>query len=265
MLRKSLFLLILVSMFLVGDFGYSEVKPIVDDSDKDLGVVHITYKKTDAVIYKVLVIKDDKKISYPFKADGVTESFPLQLGNGSYRVGLLKNVGGTKYAYVSSKTIVINLKDPNVVFLNSVQNVNWNEENESIVFGRELIQPTAFLRTRIKTLYDYVVKNVTYDYDKIPTLTADYVPNIDETYTDLKGICYDYSALFASIQRSQGVPTRLVKGYSRFVEGYHAWNEIFINGSWYIIDSTVDATLTGAKVFVRMYKSTDDYTKVYEY
>ncbi|MBE0449620.1 MAG: transglutaminase domain-containing protein [Clostridia bacterium] len=265
MLRKSIFLLILVSMFLVGDFGYSEVKPIVDDSDKQLGVVHITYKKADAAVYKVLVMKDDKKISYPFKADGVTESFPLQMGNGSYKVGLLKNVGGTKYAYVSSKTIVIDLKDPNVVYLNSIQNVNWNEENESIVFGRELIKPTSLLKTRIKTLYDYVVKNVAYDYDKIPTLTADYVPNIDETYADLKGICYDYSALFASIHRSQGIPTRLVKGYSKFVDGYHAWNEIYINGDWYIIDSTVDATLTGAKVYVRMYKSTGDYTKVYDY
>lgn len=265
MLRKSILLLILVSMFLVGDFGFSEVKPIVDDSEKNLGIVHITYKKADAAIYKVLVTKDDKKISYPFKADGVTESFPLQLGNGTYKVGLLKNVGGTKYAYVSSKTIVLDLKDPNIVYLNSVQNVNWNEENESIVFGKELIRPTSFMSTKIRTLYDYVVKNVSYDYDKIPTLTAEYVPDIDQTYTDLKGICYDYSALFASIKRSQGVPTKLVKGYSKFVEGYHAWNEIYVNGNWYIIDSTVDATLTGAKVYVRMYKSTDDYTKVYEY
>lgn len=265
MLRKSILLLILVSMFLVGDFGFSEVKPIVDDSEKDLGVVHITYKKADTATYKVLVTKDDKKISYPFKADGVTESFPLQLGNGTYKVGLLKNVGGTKYAYVSSKTIILDLKDPNIVYLNSVQNINWNEENESIVFGKELIRPTSFMSTKIRTLYDYVVKNVSYDYDKIPTLTAEYVPNIDQTYADLKGICYDYSALFASIKRSQGVPTKLVKGYSKFVEGYHAWNEIYVNGEWYIIDSTVDATLTGAKIFVRMYKSTDDYTKVYEY
>jgi hypothetical protein len=265
MLRKSLFLLILVGMFLVGDFGYSEVKPIIDDSEKDLGIVQITFKSADKSTYKVLVTKDDKKISYPFKADGVTETFPLQMGNGTYKVGLLKNVSGTKYAYVSSKTVVIDLKNSNVVFLNSVQNVKWNDENVSIVFGKELIKPTKYVSTRIRTLYDYVTKNVTYDYDKIPTLKADYVPSIDQTYEDLKGICYDYSALFASIQRSQGIPTKLVKGYSKFVEGYHAWNEVYINGNWYIIDSTVDATLTGSKVSVRMYKSTGDYTKVYEY
>ncbi len=91
------------------------------------------------------------------------------------------------------------------------------------------------------------------------------MPDVEKTYADLKGICYDYSALFASIQRDHGIPTKLVKGYSKFVEGYHAWNEIYINGKWMIIDSTVDSTWKGTKSGVAMIKNAKDYTKVNEY
>ena len=43
--------------------------------------------------------------------------------------------------------------------------------------------------------------------------------------------------------RSQGIPTKLVKGYSDNVDGYHAWNEVYINEEWITIDTTLDAVL----------------------
>ncbi|HAS73131.1 MAG TPA: transglutaminase [Clostridiales bacterium UBA8960] len=261
----SAFSIVLLMLTLGHSVDFANTSEVIDTTNLDKGIVGISYKTTDKLKYKVLISKDDSRISYPFTADGNAVNFPLQLGNGTYKVGLLRNVSGTKYVYVSQKTVVLDLKDPNIVFLNSVQNINWNEELKAIEFGKSLLKTSSTSNRKLSTLYGYMVKNVTYDYDKIPTLTADYIPSVELTYEELKGICYDYSALFASIQRNHGIPTKLVKGYSRFVEGYHAWNEIYIGGKWVIIDSTVDSTWKGTKASVTMIKSTKDYTKVNEY
>ncbi len=262
---KKMMTILVVAIVLTMSFGsfssFSQTE-IIDTTNLSKGIVSIAYKTTDTVTYKVLISKDDKKISYPFTKDGSPNVFPLQMGNGTYKIGLLKNTTGTKYAYVSQKTVVLELKDSNVVFLNSIQNVNWNADMEAIEFGKTLLKTSTTSNKKLQTLYGYLVKSMSYDYDKIPKLTPDYVPSVEQTYEDLKGICYDYSALFASIQRDQGIPTKLVKGYSKFVEGYHAWNEILIDGKWVIIDNTVDNT---SRSGVKMIKDPKDYTKVYEY
>ncbi|OJV62131.1 MAG: transglutaminase [Clostridiales bacterium 38-18] len=264
MLKKFLTVSVLLLVIVIG-VSFGEAKPTIDTSSLDKGIVDVTYKATDGLKYKVLISKDDTKITYPFSADGKTETFPLQLGNGTYKVGLLKNVSGTKYVYVTQQSVTLNLKDPNIVYLNSVQNVNWNEDLKAIAFGQDLLKKSTTNSSRLETLYKYLVKNMSYDYDKIPTLTSDYIPSVEKTYEDLKGICYDYSALFASIEREQGIPTKLVKGYSKYVEGYHAWNEILIDGKWYIIDNTVDSTWKGSTATLVMKKNEKYYTKVYEY
>ena len=136
---------------------------------------------------------------------------------------------------------------------------------EAIDFGKDLLAKLKTSNKRTSALYGYLVKNMEYDYDKIPTLTSDYIPSVEDTFEQLKGICYDYSALFASIQRNHGIPTKLVKGYSKYVEGYHAWNEVYIDGKWVIIDNTVDSTWKGSTTGLTMVKSTKYYTKVNEY
>ncbi len=265
MYKKYVLALVLLVLTTVSGAVFSQNKPIIDDSEKDSGVVHITYKATDKVPYRVLIVKGEERLVYPFFPNGKTDSFPLQLGNGTYTVGLLKNVGDNRFVFVEQKKVTITLKDSNVVFLNSIQNVKWEAEEDAIVFGQKLIGKVPKNSDLLKKLYDYMVTEIKYDYDKIPTLTSEYVPVIAKTYVDKKGICYDYSALLASIKRSQGIPTKLVKGYTKFTDGYHAWNEVFIDGEWYIIDTTVDATLSGGRTKIQMVKNTKDYTKVNEY
>ena len=92
-------------------------------------------------------------------------------------------------------------------------------------------------------IYEYIVSNFTYDYGKISTLDTTYVPNIDNIFSSGKGICYDFSSVFAAMLRSRGIPAKLVKGYTTNVKGYHAWNEVYDSrtGEWIVIDTTYDA------------------------
>lgn len=54
-------------------------------------------------------------------------------------------------------------------------------------------------------------------------------------------------------------------GKSTFVQEYHAWNEVYLNNKWVVIDTTVDAGLLKSKKTVNMVKKASDYKAELEY
>ncbi len=236
-----------------------------DVSLKDKGLVRVGYKGVSTEKIKVMVTKGEAKYFYPLKPDGIIKGFPLQLGNGEYKVSVLKNISDNKYSYLKTEKFSINLKDPNVVFLNSIQTIEWSSESQSMKKNKQLVGSETDPIKRINASYNFIVKNVTYNYDKIKGLTSDYTPNPDETLRVLNGICYDYSSLFAAMKRSEGIPIKLVKGYNKFTDVYHAWNEVLINGKWVVVDTTFDSVYYSGKKTYSFQKNSSDYTKIYEY
>lgn len=237
----------------------------IDDTARNNGLVRISYLGNANEIIKVMISKGDGKYYYPLKPDGVQVGFPLQMGDGSYKVSVLKNIGGNRYTYIKTATINIKLENPNRVYLNSIQTIRWTSTSEAVKKNLELIGKETDYSRRVALGYDFMVENVSYDYDKISTLTTDYTPDPDETLKAMKGICYDYSSLFAAMKRSEEIPVKLVKGYTTNVNGYHAWNEVFIDGQWIVVDTTVDAAYYKAKMKYSFKKKMTDYKKIYEY
>ena len=67
-------------------------------------------------------------------------------------------------------------------------------------------------------------------------MKSGYLPDIDDTLAKRKGICFDYSAVFACMLRVQNIPAKLIIGYAdRY---YHAWNSVLIEGKWERYDLT---------------------------
>ena len=214
---------------------------------------------------KVRIQKGNDKYDYNLNDKGRMEYFSLQMGSGEYTVTVFQNVSGNKYKALSKEQVSVNIADPNSVYLNSIQNVSWNSGNKAIKHGASLASGQTSAKGKVDKFYDFVVKNISYDDNKNVGDGGLYVPSIDTTFDTKKGICYDYSALLAAMDRSSGVPTKLVKGYATGVDGYHAWNEILIDGKWIIVDSTTDSVFQkGGKKYV-MAKSASDYKKVREY
>jgi transglutaminase-like putative cysteine protease len=268
MLKKSIiFILILLTTTLVlssvvmaGTGGVS-----INGNDRNKGLVQVSYLGNASEKIKVMISKGETKYYYPLKPDGVLVGFPLQMGDGYYKVSVLKNVGGSKYASLKSTTVNVKMEDPNSVYLNSIQTISWTPESEAVKKNLELIGLETDYSKRIALSYGFTVENVRYDYEKVKTLTSDYTPDPDSTLKVLKGICYDYSSLFAAMKRSEGIPVKLVKGYAKGLEGYHAWNEVFIDGKWVVVDTTFDAAYYKARMKYDFMKKTTDYKKVYEY
>ncbi len=231
------------------------------------GIVGIRYTNTTKKRIRLLIVKDSNRYTYNLKGDGKLENFPLQLGNGSYKVSIMENTEGTKYRFVLTEIFNVKLSNINSPYLGSIQMINWNENMAAIKKAKELTSRTEKDAEKIKAVYEFVVRTIKYDYDKLNNLPSTYLPIIDDTLKTQKGICYDFASLTASMLRSQGIPTKLVMGYAEGVNGYHAWNEIYVEstGKWIVVDTSVDSQLRARKKSYTMEKSRKLYQKVKEY
>ncbi|GKU77019.1 transglutaminase family protein [Paenibacillus sp. L3-i20] len=240
-------LIILFNVFLLfSSVSYVHATSSTSDSWIDTskllhGVITITYPTKPNVKTKIRIEKGKQFYMYNLTNDSTATTFPLQLGNGEYKVMILEHVSEKSYKIKKNVTIKLNLKDEKVVYLNSIQNVNWSSTDESIFLAKQLVKGKKSNLEKAKVVYDYIISNIDYDYKLAEEVTNDYLPDINRTFLAKKDICYGYAALYAAMLRSLGIPAKLVMGESDYVDVYHAWNEVFIDGEWVIIDTTVDA------------------------
>lgn len=239
----------------------------LDYSMLNKGTVGYSLSADSGKKYKLAIQKQGVTYYYNITS-GVQDYFPLQTGNGDYTVKLLENVSGSQYRVVQSNVVTLAVAQSQDAFLGSVQNIEWSYEDAAIQKAAELTKDLSTDREKIQAIYNYIITNVTYDRTKARTVTSQYIPEINSTFSTNKGICYDYASLFAAMLRSVNIPAKLVMGSCSLTNGqYHAWNEVYCTdtGSWLVIDTTSDASLRAASKNYDMVKDAGQYTasKVY--
>lgn len=196
---------------------------------------------------KVQVKKGSAAYNYDLNNKGTYEIFPLQMGNGQYNVRVLENVSGNSYKEIYSISLSVTLSSEAAPFLHPNQFVNYTSSSQSVKKAAELCAGSKTDVEKLKTIYNYMIKNIQYDYQKAKTVTSGYVPNPDAILSSKKGICFDYASLMASMLRSQGVPARLVVGTVDTVAVTHAWNEVYLQGKGWVAVK-IEITSTGWKL-----------------
>lgn len=235
---------------------------IFDLSFKDHGKIRVNYDITDGK-YKVMVEKDDIKYFYDLQDEA---DFPLQMGSGDYTVSILKNIEQNRYTTKGTINFKVELENKRLSFLQSAVPVRWDKATETAKLAAELTDKLKSDEEKVKAVYTYVIKNIKYDYEKIKNLNTDYLPDTDKILEEGRGICYDYAVLYAAMLRSIGIPTKLVKGYKNDIDGYHAWNEVYISEKgWVIMDTTYDSIYLENGTSINPVKNIKEYNKVREY
>lgn len=231
------------------------------------GIVTVSYPVKETVKTKLMIEKDEEKRTYDLNPAVKSDRFPLQLGNGEYKITILENVTDNKYKVIEKETFTLTMEDTNQVFLGSVQNVNWDESMEVIQVARKLTKDIELDLDKVRVIHQYIIERIEYDYAKAEFVAYNYLPDLQQVFEQGKGICYDYSSLLAAMLRSVGLPTKLVMGQSAFVEQYHAWNEVYLRetGEWITVDPTVDTGWLRNQTPFTMIKDPDDYKTRYEY
>lgn len=191
---------------------------------------------------KLIVEKDGEKYIYDVVLDKV-QIFPFQLGDGSYKISVMKNIVDNKYSELYTTWAEVSLEDDFGPFLRPSQYADFNADSKCVAKAAELAGQAADANGFITNVYDFVCKNVTYDREKAATVESGYLPVPDETMETGKGICFDYASLAAAMLRSQGIPTKIIFGYVGEGEDlYHAWNMYYTEeAGWVAVEFEVSA------------------------
>lgn len=246
----------------------------VDASHTDEGYLMVRYQGQSSKVKLQITGPDYMTYTYDLTETDY-EVFPLSAGNGMYQIGVYENVEGSQYATVFSGEIDLQLTNTMGPFLYPNQYVTFTSGSSVVAKGMELAAPAHDDLEVINFVYNFMIENITYDYNKATTVQSGYIPNPDEILSAGTGICLDYASVMASMLRSQQIPTRLEVGYAG--EAYHAWistyveNQGWINGiiqfdgqNWSIMDPTFAAN-AGEKELRNFIGEGDNYVTKYIY
>lgn len=231
----------------------------IDASNTSQGYVMVKYNGTNEKVKLRITCPDQSCYTYLVSDRGAYDTFPLTAGNGSYALQVLENVAGDTYTVSLAQSINVSIEDEFLPFLYPNQYVNFHTDSKAVSKGSDLAKDTYSDLDVVQNIYNYVIKNISYDTEKAQNVSYGYVPDVDDTLSSKKGICFDYAALMTSMLRSQNIPTKLEVGYSG--DAYHAWISTYIddkgwvddiiqfNGNtWQIMDPTLAATNDSAAV-----------------
>ncbi|WP_312645607.1 transglutaminase-like domain-containing protein [Hydrogenoanaerobacterium sp.] len=206
----------------------------IDASNTAEGYVMVRYLGSNSNVKLQLTRDGGTTYTYNLNASGSYETFPLTAGSGGYTLNVFENVSGNQYALACGEYLQVTLRSGLLPYLYPNQYVNFWSGCNTVTLGSELASTANSDLEVVEKVYNYVVNNISYDFDKAATATSGYLPNVDTIISTGKGICFDYAAVMVTMLRTQRIPTKLVVGYSGSV--YHAWISVYITDVGWIND-----------------------------
>lgn len=178
-----------------------------------------------------LSAEDGVVYSY-FVQSGESAVLPFTSGSGTYQVTCYEQVNGSQYAALYAQALEVSLENEFLPFLYPNQYVNFSPDSEASKLALSLLSDDATEQEGIDAVFQYVTSHITYDEEKAATVETGYLPDVDETLSTGKGICFDYAALMTAMLRSRDIPCKLQIGYAGDIK--HAWIDVYIRGKGWV-------------------------------
>lgn len=266
--------------FKVPKFRKAMFNPKKAEGNSDVGVDlshvsdgYIAVKQKCAGKLKLQVIKDGDQYLYDIRA-GRNEYFPLQCGDGTYDIKVMKNVAGTKYFELYGCKADAKIKNEFAPYLIPNQYADYTAGSKCVKLSRKMAKGSSDEKELIKKVYEYICDKIKYDKDKAASVKKGYIPEPDNVLKTGKGICFDYASLAASMLRSMGIPTKIIFGYVEPDDLYHAWNMFYTEeDGWSSVEFEVNPK-DWSRIDLTFYANGEDsefigdgsnYKEVYQY
>ena len=138
--------------------------------------------------------------------------------------------------------------DDTQLALFSSLHTNMDANAVTVALARELFENAVTDLEKITLLWDWLMGHAAYDKALAKGIQFSEIPDGDAFIRGERGICSDYAAFMAVGLRAVGVPAKHVYGKNLRTGNQHAWNEVYLDGKWQIIDATM-AQSRGPKKF----------------
>ncbi len=118
---------------------------------------------------------------------------------------------------------------------------------------------------KVRAIHDFLVMEVVYDGALLNLVDGGAAPEaiaaydgfyLEGVFNNKKAVCDGISKAFAALANMEGIRCVTVEGYAaNDPEGLgHAWNKVYLDGDWYIVDATSDGTVVGESYEVLSYE-----------
>ena len=130
----------------------------------------------------------------------------------------------------------------------------WDTKTEQL--ADEICAGCETDEEKVQAIYQWIIYNFDYHYDY--NAFIQYF-NVRRTLHTRKGVCYDFSNLFAALCRSQNIHCYVVDGtpYDRSTAS-HTWNRVYYNNSWWDLDVTNDISCSASGKTLYGFRKLDD-------
>ena len=245
----------------------------LDISNADQGYL-TAISDSDSQKMNVQLTSENEAVYSYFVSPGKSAVIPFSSGSSTYQVSCYQQIccyqqiDGSRYAALFADTLEVSLENEFLPFLYPNQYVNFTPDSASSKLALSIISEDASDVDALQAVYNYVVQNLTYDYELADTVESGYLPDVDATLKSGRGICFDYAALTTAMLRARDIPCKLQIGYAGTVK--HAWISVYIRSkgwvdkavefsgeSWSRMDPTFDSN-SKDKENIQQYIGDDD-------
>ena len=243
----------------LGSF-FNRIKQKINETQKNILERNVTFEKTtdnSLVVINDTIAFDVRKVMIIIRKDNFSEQLVFNVDNGLFQKRLsLKN--GAGIYDIEVYTHITNENDRNFEFHKRFLVENTDTRDMSYLLPSHKVQLDD---VRIKNLVAKVTKNARNDNEAFmaiygyitSTIKYDYASARDNSYhfkdysavntlLNLQATCEGYTNLLAAMARAYGIRTKVIHGVGiiNWESSIHAWNEVFINNEWKVVDPTWD-------------------------
>ena len=229
-----------------GTRHYETIYATLDHSNTSEGYIVV-----GCVCKCVIQLENDNRTQKFTVLENTMKTLPLCLGDGDYIVRVLKHIEGTRYRAAASWRVPVKLRSPQAPYLYPNTYCEYTPESKCVQKATELCKSLKTDVQRIGAIYEWICTGVEYDKELAASVKAGdtgwWLPEPDAVIAKGKGVCWDYSALFAAMCRSQGIACKIEVGGVGDNRLLHAWNNI-----WSRDGGTVAGIPISEKAYTRM-------------
>lgn len=199
----------------------------------------------------LLVMQAGQKRQHMFLPnDGSWQPILLTLGVGRYSISIYES--GVEDRLVRPlTTFAVSLREEipdTTLALYSGVFANMEQNPVTVALAERLCRGLETDEERVAALWEWLVTQTKYDSAYAREIQFTKIPDPDGYIVGNKGICVDDAAFMAVALRSLGIPCKRVDGKNLRTGNQHAWNEVWLEGRWQIVDATMGRS-RGAKTF----------------
>ena len=237
--------LVLTLSLFITSIAFADVKAPSIVNNSLVEISGVGKQETKWIMFVISKKSFEEQYTVPAYAGKFKAKVALQDGAGNYKIKIYQNTTADRYAsYKALELIKVeNTDERNMSFLLPTDVVQ-SDDPRITALVKNVTKDAKSKAEGFQNIYNYIAGTVKYDHVRYKNKT--YMNHVYDALSVLENpvaVCSGYANLLAAMSRAYGIRAKIINGKALMSYGWgaHAWNEVYVNNEWKMVDSTWDA------------------------